>query len=51
MSDERLREAAGRLLVAFAAEEDEHGFPFSFELRDAHRALVAAAGREENTDA
>ena len=46
-ADERLREAAGRLLVAFAAEEDEHGFPFSFELRDAHRALVAAADRDK----
>lgn len=45
--DERLREAVHRLLAAFAAEEDEHGFPFSFELRDAHRALVAAADREK----
>ena len=45
--DERLREAAERLLVAFAAEEDEHGFPFSFELRDAHRALVAATDRDK----
>ena len=48
--DERLREAVDRLLVAFAAEEDEHGFPFSFELRDAHRALVAAADRDKPDD-
>ena len=50
VSDETLAarlEAAERLLVAFAAEEDEHGFPFSFELRDAHRALVAATDRDK----
>jgi hypothetical protein len=36
-----LRAACGRLLRAYEAEETEHGFPFSFELRSAHRALKA----------
>lgn len=36
-----LRAACGRLLRAYEAEETEHGFPFSFELRSAHQALKA----------
>lgn len=36
-----LEAAVRRLLAAFEAEEDEHGFPFNFELRAAHRDLLA----------
>jgi hypothetical protein len=38
----QLEEAVKALLREYDAEEDEHGFPFNFALRDAHRALRAA---------
>jgi hypothetical protein len=40
--NERLREIGHELLAAYDEEEDEHGFPFNFRLRDAHRALRRA---------
>jgi len=38
----KFRDAARETLTQYAAEETEHGFPFNFALRDAHRALQAA---------
>jgi hypothetical protein len=37
----RLREVCARLIAAYDAEESAHGFPFTFELRQAHRELCA----------
>lgn len=34
-----LEAAVGRLLAAWDEEEAEHGFPFSFKLRAAHREV------------
>lgn len=36
---ETLRAICTHLIAAYDHEESEDGFPFSFELRDAHRAL------------
>jgi hypothetical protein len=36
---EALDAACRELLEAYDEEEEEHGFPFNFRLRDAHRAL------------
>jgi hypothetical protein len=35
-----LARAGARLMAAYTAEEAEYGFPFNFELRDAHRSLA-----------
>lgn len=34
-----LQEAAALLMAQYEIEEDEHGFPFNFGLREAHRKL------------
>lgn len=39
-----MEDTGRRLIAAYAVEEKEHGFPFSFELRDAHRAFAAMLG-------
>lgn len=40
-----------RLLAAYRAEESEHGFPFSFELREAHRELASQLRQSHDYDA
>ena len=40
-----IAKAARVLLAEYEEEETEHGFPFNFALRDAHRALRAALAR------
>ena len=39
---EDVRAALARLVAALAEEEEEHGFPFNFEARDALRAAAAS---------
>lgn len=36
-----LQEAAALLMAQYEIEEEEHGFPFNFGLRDAHRKMLA----------
>lgn len=36
-----LQEAAALLMAQYEIEEREHGFPFNFGLRDAHRRMKA----------
>lgn len=45
-----LQQAAALLMAQYEIEEEEHGFPFNFALREAHRnmkkVLRKAAGHE-----
>jgi len=38
------------LLDEYAKEQDEHGFPFNFALRDAHRAASAYLASQGETE-
>lgn len=45
-----LEDACMALLAAYEDEEDERGFPFNFELREAHRRLAAVVHVEKKGD-
>lgn len=49
---DRLKAIGRRLHAAYVIEEDTNGFPFSFELREAHHELAAVVDveKKENTD-
>lgn len=48
-----LQEAAALLMAQYEIEEEEHGFPFNFGLREAHRRMRAVlrdhAGNEASS--
>lgn len=46
-----IQRAAAQLMAQYEIEEEEHGFPFNFALREAHREMKAVLRKHAGNEA